>query len=78
MAIDNLHYRCSENSHKLKYEFDEKNLNTDNKKDTKPVKKSEDGPKAEEEVTYEQRSKQAASKLKSILSHMKDFKAIID
>ena len=29
-------------------------------------------------MNYEQKSKQAAIKLKSIVSHMKDFKAIID
>jgi hypothetical protein len=29
-------------------------------------------------LTYEQKSKHAAAKLKNILSHMKDFKAIID
>jgi hypothetical protein len=34
--------------------------------------------KNDEELSYEQKSKQASLKLKNITTHMKDFKAIID
>ena len=37
MAIDNLHFRCNENSFKLKHDFDEKVLNE--KKEFKGTKK---------------------------------------
>lgn len=74
LAIDNLNFRCNENNYRLKYEFDDKG--STEKKDTK-VKKQED-TKNDEEISYEQKSKQASNKLKSITSHMKDMKIIID
>ena len=45
---------------------------------TKKIENDLSNTKNEEELTYEQKSKHAAAKLKNILSHMKDFKAIID
>lgn len=76
LAIDNLNYRCNENNYKLKYEFDEK---MGEKKEMKSKKlEGEGNSKNEEELSYEQKSKQASIKLKSITSHMKDFKSIID
>ena len=78
MAIDNLHYRCLENNHKLKYEFDDKpNLEKKEIKNKKLEGQSSNN-KNDGEVNYEQKSKQAAVKLKTIVSHMKDFKAMID
>ncbi len=41
------------------------------------TKKGEDA-RNEDEISYEQKSKQASTKLKNITSHMKDVKAIID
>lgn len=41
------------------------------------MKKGEDA-KNDEEISYEQKSKQASNKLKSITSQMKDMKTIID
>lgn len=76
LAIDNLNYRCNENNFKLKYDFDEK---VAEKKEPKSKKIEGDGnPKTDEELTYEQKSKQASLKLKNITSLMKDFKSIID
>lgn len=74
LAIDNLNYRCSENNYRLKYEFDDKGQME--KKESKQ-KKGEDN-RNDEEISYEQKSKQASSKLKNIISYMRDFKAIID
>ncbi len=74
MAIDNLYFRANENTFRLKYEFDEKG--SVERKEVK-LKKDEMG-KNDEDSTYEQRSKHSVNKLKNIISHMKDIKAIID
>ena len=80
MAIDNLNFRCNENSFKLKHDFDEKILSE--KKEFNATKKVEGEGNAtgknEDEISFEQKSKVASVKLKNIVSHMKDFKAIID
>ena len=76
LAIDNISHRCNENSYRLKYEFDLHSSNPDRPRPKKPD--NEGTLKAEEELTYEQRSKQAANKLKNIITHMRDFKELID
>ena len=76
LAIDNLNYRCNENNYKLKYDFDEKMAE---KKEPKSKKiEGDSSAKTDEELSYEQKSKQASLKLKNITSLMKDFKSIID
>jgi hypothetical protein len=79
MAIDNLYFRCNENSYRLKHDFEDKQ---NDKKEFKLSKKIEgEAPgtaKSEDEVSFEQKSKVALAKLKSIVEHMRDFKAIID
>jgi hypothetical protein len=37
MAIDNLHYRCNENSYRIKYEFDDKNIGEKKEMKTKKI-----------------------------------------
>ena len=86
MAINNLHYRCQENSFRLKHDFDEKVVYVDKekkefkatKKVDEPESKGGNAQKVDDESNYEQKSKFAAQKLKTIVNHMKDFKAIID
>lgn len=49
------------------------------KKEPKSKKiEGDNNNKTDEELTYEQKSKQASLKLKNITSLMKDFKSIID
>lgn len=76
MAIDNLFYRANENTYRLKYEFDEKG--SLERKEPKIKKDANQQSKADTESGYDQRSKHATTKLKGIISHMKDLKVIID
>lgn len=78
MAIDNLYFRCNENSFKLKHDFQEKQIEKKQFKATKKVQGEGTTTKNEDEVSFEQKSKIAAGKLKNIVEHMKLLKVIID
>ncbi len=82
MAIDNLFYRSTEGSQRIKYESEEhKEKKNENKKtgklaETEKQKKKEES--VDDEGNYEAKTIIAAQKLKSITSFMKDFKSILD
>lgn len=48
LAIDNLNFRCNENNHRLKYDFDDK---VPSEKKESKAKKGEDA-KNDEEISY--------------------------
>lgn len=78
MAIDNLYFRCNENSFKLKHDFEEKPAEKKQFKATKKAEMETNTSKNEDEISFEQKSKIAVGKLKNIVEHMKQLKVIID
>jgi hypothetical protein len=84
MAIDNLYFKCSEGSQRIKHKFEEyieannEKKGSKKKDDSKKPQKKEEDNNDGEESTYEEKARIASLKLKCIFNYMKDFKTIID
>ena len=82
MAIDNLYFKCSEGSQRIKHKYQEylepgPDSKTSRKKEEKKQKKDERSLESES-VNYDQKARIASHKLKCIFNYMRDFKTIIE